>query len=117
MPQEVLEPPCVHPPGRQCISGRMPQHVDMHRERQPSGFSSPFNHASNTHPAEGLPALIDEDISPLGPVSLLLPSQELETVQLIPLQVMDAISAALKPADDDGALPQIDVIPAQIASL
>jgi hypothetical protein len=30
---------------------------------------------------------------------------------------MDAISAALKPADDDGALPQVDVIPAQIAGL
>jgi hypothetical protein len=28
MPQEVLEPPCVHSPGRQCVSGRMPQHVD-----------------------------------------------------------------------------------------
>ena len=23
----MLEPPCVHSPGRQCISGRIPQHV------------------------------------------------------------------------------------------
>jgi len=47
----------------------------------------------------------------------LLPSQELETVHLIPLQVMNAIGAALEPADDDGALRQVDVIPAQIAGL
>ena len=89
----------------------------MHRKRQPSSLASPFNHASNAHPAEGLATLIDEEVCPLNPVSLLLPSQELETVDLIPLQVMDAISAALEPAHDDGALPQVDVIPAQIASL
>ena len=95
----------------------MPQHVDMHRERQPSGLASPFDHASNAHAAERLAALIDEDVGRLDPVSLLLPLQELETVHLIPLQVMDAIGAALEPADDDGALRQVDVIPAQIASL
>ena len=117
MSEEVLEQPCIHPPGRQCISRRMPQHVDMYRERQPSGFPGPLNHACNPHAAEGLATLIDEDVGPLDPVSLLPPLQELETVHLIPLQVMDAISAALEPADDDGALPQVDVIPAQIASL
>ena len=110
-----MEPACVHSPGRQCISRRMPQHVDMDRERQASGFRGPLNHASDAHAAEGLATLIDEDVCPLDPVSLLLPLQELETVHLIPLQVMDAISAALEPADDDGALWQIDVIPAQIA--
>jgi hypothetical protein len=47
----------------------------------------------------------------------LLPLQELEAVDLIPLQVMDAISAALEPTDDDGAFPQVDVIPAQISGL
>ncbi len=46
-----------------------------------------------------------------------MPLQELETVQFIPFQVMDAIGAALEPADDDGAIRQVDVIPAQIASL
>ena len=95
----------------------MPQHVDMHRERQPSGLASPLNHASNAHPSERLTTLIDEDVGPLDPVSLLLPLQELETVHLIPLQVMNAISAALEPAHDNGALPQVDVIPAQIADL
>jgi hypothetical protein len=30
---------------------------------------------------------------------------------------MDAISAALEPADDDGALAEIDIIPAQITGL
>jgi hypothetical protein len=70
-------------------------------------------HACNGPTTEGLAALIDEHVSPLDPVSLLLPLQDLETA----LQVMDAISAALEPADVNGALRQVDVIPAQIASL
>jgi hypothetical protein len=36
--QEVPEPSCVHSSGRQCVSRRMPQHVDMHWERQPSSL-------------------------------------------------------------------------------
>jgi hypothetical protein len=63
--------------------------------------SPPFNHASNAHPAEGLTALIDEDVGPLGPVSLLLPSQELKAVKLVPLHVMNAVGTALEPADDN----------------
>ena len=47
----------------------------------------------------------------------MLPSQELKAVKLAPLQVMDAIGAPLEPADDDGALRQVDVIPAQVTSL
>ena len=47
MPEEVLEPPCVHSPGRQGVSGRMPQHVDMHRERQPRSLASPFKLFTN----------------------------------------------------------------------
>jgi hypothetical protein len=66
-------------------SRRMPQHVDMQGERQPSSLASPLNHASNAHPAERLATLIDEDVGPLGPVSPLLPMQELETIHLIPL--------------------------------
>ena len=91
--------------------------VDMDREWQPSGFSSPLNHASDAHAAERLATLIDEYVRPFPPFTLLLPLEELEAVDLIPLQVMDAISTALEPADGDGALPQVDVIPAQIASL
>jgi hypothetical protein len=64
----------------------------MQRERQPSGFPRPLNHSSNAHPAEGLAALIDEDVGPLGPASLLRPSQELETVHLIALQVTYALA-------------------------
>jgi hypothetical protein len=94
----------------------MPQHVNMHRERQPSGLASPFNHASNPHSAERLAALVDEQVGPLDAVGLLVPVQELETVHLIPLQVVDAIGAALEPADH-GALRQVDMIPAQIVSL
>ena len=52
MPEEVLEPPCVHSPGRQSVSGRVAEHVDVDRERQPSGLASPLDHASNAHPAE-----------------------------------------------------------------
>jgi hypothetical protein len=69
----------------------------VQRKRQPSGLAGPFNHPSNAHPAERLAALIDEHVGPLDPVSLLLPVQDLETVHLIPLQVVDAISAALEP--------------------
>jgi hypothetical protein len=55
MPQEVLEPPCVHSPGRQCISGRIPQHMlVMDRERQASGLACRLNRASNAHPTERL---------------------------------------------------------------
>jgi hypothetical protein len=91
--------------------------VDVDRERQSSGLASPLDHASNAHPAERLAALIDEDVGRLDPVGLLLPLQELETVHLVPLKVMDAIGAALEPADDDGAFRQVDVIPAQITGL
>jgi hypothetical protein len=67
-------PETVNSPARQCVSGRMPQqHVDMHREWQPSGFSGSLNHASDAHPSERLTALIDKDIGSPDPVSLLLP--------------------------------------------
>ena len=98
MPEEVLEPACVHSPGSQCVSRRMPQHVDMHRKRQPSSLAGPINHASDAHPSERLATLIDEYVGALDPISLLLPSEELETVDLIALQVMNAISAALEPS-------------------
>ena len=117
MPEVMLKPARIHAAPRQCVSGRMPQHVDVYRERQPSNLASPFNHASNAHTTEGLTALIDEHVSPLGPVSLSLPLQELETVHLIALQVMDAVRAALEPARDNGALWEVDVIPAQITGL
>ena len=81
----------------------MPQHVDMKRERQPSSLASPLYHASDTHPPEGLAAFIDEDVGGLDPVRLLLPVQELETVHLIALQVVNTIGSTLEPADDDGA--------------
>jgi hypothetical protein len=72
---------------------------------QPSSLASPLNHASDAHAAERLATLIDEHVSPFPPFTLLLPLEELETIDLIPLQVMHAISAALEPADDEGALP------------
>jgi hypothetical protein len=117
VPKEVLEAPRIHSPGRQRVPRRMPQHVDMHWKPQPSSLASPLYHASNTHPAERLATLIDKDVGPLGPVSLLVPLKEFETVHLIALQVMHAVGTCLEPAHDYGALPQVDVVPAQIASL
>jgi hypothetical protein len=61
------------------------------------GLAGPFDHASNSHPAEWLAALIDEDVGAFRSSSLLLPLQELETVHLVAFQVVDAISAALEP--------------------
>jgi hypothetical protein len=78
------------------------RNVDMHRERQPSGFPSPLNHATDAHAAEGLAALIYEDVGPPSPGRLLLPAQELKTIDIIPLQVMDAVGATLEPAEDHG---------------
>ena len=60
----------------------MPQHVDVHRKRQPCSLASPLYHASNAHPREGLTALIDEDVGALNSASLLLSLQELQTVHL-----------------------------------
>ncbi len=47
----------------------------VNRERQPSGFASPLNHASNAHPAERLAALVDEDVSRASAILGLLPVQ------------------------------------------
>jgi hypothetical protein len=46
--------------------------VDVDREWQPGSLASPFYHASNAHPAEGLPPFIDEEVGAPDPVSLLL---------------------------------------------
>jgi hypothetical protein len=72
MAQEVLEPSGIHSPGRQCLSRRMPQHVDVHPERQPSSLASPLDHASNAQPAaERLSALLDEHVGRFNAISLL----------------------------------------------
>ena len=113
----MLEAPRIHSPGRQCVSGGVAQHVDMHRGRQHSGFPSPLDHTSDAHTAEGLAALIDEDVGRFDPFSLLLPAQELKTIDLIPLQVMDTIRTALEAADNHGALRQVDIVPAEVTSL
>ena len=67
--------------------------TDRHRYSRPLG--------ATCH--ERLATLIDKDVGPLGPVSLLLPLQQLETVHLIALQVMHAVGIALEAAHDNGA--------------
>jgi hypothetical protein len=46
--------------------------LDMHRQRRSSSLASTLYHACDTHAAEGLAALVDEDIGGLDPVSPLL---------------------------------------------
>jgi len=64
MAEVVLEPSRIQSTACQRLAGRVPQHVDMHRERQPSGFASPLNRAGDAHAAERLTALVDEHVSP-----------------------------------------------------
>ena len=92
----------------------MPEHVDVHREWQFGGLASPLDHAAYAHARKGLTALIDKDVGRFG---LLLALESLKTRQFIALEVMDAIGAALEPADGNGALGQIDVVPAQVTGL
>src|SRR5262249_62038093 len=93
----------------------MPQHVwtctgnDRPSQPAPSCVQMPIR--------QRVPRSFDKHVGTPDSTSLLLPPQELEPVHLIPLQVMDAIGAALEPADNNGALRQVDVIPAQITSL
>jgi len=79
----------------------MPQHVDVNRERHLGSLPSTFDHPSDTHATKGLPALAGEHISRLG---ILLTMQPLEASKLVAFQIMDAIDAALEPADRNGAL-------------
>lgn len=76
-----------------------------------------LDHTADACPAEGLPPFVDEDIGALDAIGLLLPLQEPEAVDLIPLQEVRAVVAALETAHDDGALGQVKVIPPQVACL
>jgi len=69
MAEEVLEPPGIHSPGRQGVTRRVAQHVNMDREGKPGGFASPFYHAPDAHTAERLAALVDEDVAGLDAFS------------------------------------------------
>ena len=51
MAQEVLQPAGIHALRRQGIAGRVPQHVNVNRERQPGGFTGMFDLARNAHDA------------------------------------------------------------------
>ena len=57
-----LQPAGIHAFRRQGIAGRVPQHVNVNRERQPGGFAGMFDLARNAHAPERLAALIDEHI-------------------------------------------------------
>jgi hypothetical protein len=72
MAEKVSEPARIHPLRRECVSGRVPQHMEMEWEWQPSSLPGSFNHASNAHAGKGLAALIDEDVGFLAPIGQLL---------------------------------------------
>ena len=113
----MLEASGIHSAARQCVSRGVAEHVDVDREWQPSSLASPFYHPSDAHAAEGLAALIDEDVGRFDPFSLLLPAQELKTIDLIPLQLIGTIRSALEAADNHGALRQVDIVPAEVTRL
>jgi hypothetical protein len=114
MAKPILNCPRIHSLGRQGVSGRVPQHVHMNRERQFGGLASPFDHAADAHATERLGALIDEDVSGFYALGLLLAPQQLDARQFIAVEVMAAIDAALEPAHNDRALGQVEVVPAQL---
>jgi hypothetical protein len=114
MPKEVLKAPRIHSACRQGVPCRVPQHVNVHWKRQPSGFPSSFNHTCDAHATERCAALIHEHERALDAIGFLLTLQQSQAVDLVALQVMHRVGAALEPANDDGALRQVYVVPAQI---
>ena len=88
----------------------MPQHVNVNGKRQVGDLATPLDHASDAHTAKRLTALVYEYV---GRPDALRRVTALER----PLQVVAAIVAAFEPAQGDGALCQVNVVPAQIASL
>ena len=96
----VLQPAGIHSLSRQGKAGAVATHVDMDRERQFGSLASPLDHSANSHAPEWLPAFIDKHI---GRAWCLLTLQSSEANQFVALQVVHAVSAALEPADGDGA--------------
>ena len=63
--EEVLQSPCVHTLACQGVAGRVPQHVNMNRERQLSGLARSLDHPRDSHAAERLAALVHKHIGRL----------------------------------------------------
>src|SRR5262245_57518173 len=86
-------------------------------ERQASCLSGPLDHTSYAHPTEWLSSLVDEEICRCDFAGRILTLQSLKASNLITFEIVSGIVAALDASHQDGALRQIDVIPAQIAGL
>src|SRR5262245_19715211 len=91
--------------------------MDVDRKRQLGGLAGSLDHPADTFPPERLTTLVDEDVSAFDAIFLLLPLQEPQPVDLVPLQIVRAVVGALEAAHNDGALGQVEVIPPQVASL
>jgi hypothetical protein len=76
----------------------------MHRELQPSGLASPFNHAGDTHAAKWLATLIDEYVPAGVPCSHLRLAEGLETLDFIAFQEVRTVVAALQAPQRNGSI-------------
>ena len=82
---------------------------DVDRKPDPSFGASPFDYPGDAHSPKKCTTFVDEDISRLV-------RQPPEPPQLISFKIVSAILRSL-PSYDDCPSREIDVIPAQIASL
>ena len=62
MAEVMLEAARIHSASRKGVAGRVPEHMDVDRERQLGGFAGAFDHARDAHAAERLATLVDEDV-------------------------------------------------------
>jgi hypothetical protein len=95
----------------------MAEHVHVDRKRQPGGFPGPLDHARDAHALERLATFVNEDVSRLDAVGLLLLPQKLEALEFVAIEVMAAVDAPFQPTHDDGALGQVEIVPAEISYL
>ena len=86
----------------------MAQHIDMHRKTNLSFLTGPLDHPTDTHATERLISLIREHI---GRFRFLLAIVVAEASEFIPCKEVSTISAGLAPADSNGALGKIQIIP------
>ena len=74
-------------------------------------FCPACDHFVDGKPRERLAALAGEDVRPHW---LLFALQSLQADRLVAFEVMGAVDPALEASDGDGALAEVDVIPAQV---
>jgi hypothetical protein len=89
----------------------MSQHVRVRLERQFGRTASPFNHASKASGGERCAAFAGEGE---GQLRLLLTLKAAQCPKLIPPDRMRTRCAMLDPADVQGGLSEVNLIPPQV---